>query len=441
MRLIGFYLAVLALIFPCGVLQANEISELREHVNSNPGDLKSVYQMAQKLHQKKRFKESLKYFKYLVKKRPQDQKLRYQLARGYFLAGRVDESLMICQKLSMDEIKKKCKTLSTRARERFPDSYDLFRARRLLSQRNLAGAEEILEELLTQDVEDPEFRLLLAKIHYFKKQYDFSMDHGSYVKSRLGKARAGRLLARLRAVGTRVLAEVNATKLKISDEEKFCSRYFLSLKLIPEETERRAGGFKRSCGGFYMNRIEEEGGLFEDYYRLGYFHDRMQEKDKAQETYQKALEEAADDVHYASLEFLISRLKSGGQKKEVVIDLVSSVGGAEAYKLLQDAALKADKITSVDGESSQGVARLGVDKEEFVAQIENYKRKIQRASSQAEKKALVEELSAKYGHLFKDPKTRKELDRFLKTDEGKALKEKYRGQIEKAKEEGREWDE
>jgi tetratricopeptide (TPR) repeat protein len=428
-----------SLLFLVSIFASDELSALRQHISSNPQDLKSVYQLAVKLHQKKEFRAALKYFKHLVKKRPQDEKMRYLLARAFFFSGRVDEALMICQKMTKVDALDKCKVLATRAKERFPDSYDLFRARRLLSQKSLARAETILDELLMQDVEDPSFRLLLGKIFYFKKRYEFAMDHGLFAKEKLGEGRVRSLFSRLKKIGHKALELINSSKSNIKDKEKFCSRYFLALKLTPEETERRAGSYKTRCAELYAKRIAEEGGVFDDYYRLGYFRERMQETASAQEAYKMALEEAPDDAHYANIEFLRARSSQGGQRKEVVIDLVSSVGGAEAYKMLQEAALKADKLKSVQGEAGSGVDRLGVDKAEFVAQFENYKRKIQRASTQAEKKALVDELSAKYGHLFKNPKTRKELDKFLKSDEGKALKNKYRGQIDRAKEEAGNW--
>jgi|GEM_PF-1047651 tetratricopeptide (TPR) repeat protein len=413
----------------------SDIEELQAHVSKNPDDLKSIYQLSTALLKKNRPKEALKYLLHLRRKRPGKGSILYALSRAYYSLKRIPEALQVCSQVKDAENSPRCADLKAKSQKDFPDSYTLYRAQELFSKKEYEESMALLEELLSIEIENPHYRLLLGKIYHIRKQYDYAWDQYRIAQRTISESSELRKLTqRLRALGSKALDYVNQNKSSIKDEKKFYDRFYFALKLYLSDTRLRAGGFT-SRAIEHLKTQAEDLDPFVYQYRLGYFNSQNSEADQAREAYQQALDEAPDDYLYTTVESLLADLERLAKKETKVIDLVSSVGGEDAYRMLQEAAIKANKLKRTEANSSTSSkgasieSKLGMDKEKFVAEFENYKRKIQNASSESEKNRLMQEMQSKYGHLFKDPSTRKQLESFLKTSEGKKLQDRYKDKI------------
>lgn len=415
---------------------------LEIHVRRNPDDLKSVYKLGVLLLKENKPKKALKYLMHLKRKKAGSGSVLYAISRAYYQLKEIPEAVKTCSKIRDGENLERCRELEARAKSEFPDSYNLYRAEEHFSKKEYEESMGILEELLSIEVENPKYRFLLGKIYHVQKKFDYAWDQ--YRISQLGSVNSGelkKLVARLRSIGSKALEFVNQTKTSIDDKPRFYDRFYFALKLSLSDTRLRAGGFiSRAIQFFKESKPDMD--PFDFQYRLGYFYTQNSEFEMAKEAYEGALDEAPDDYLYTTVESLIAELEKRSERETKVIDLVSSVGGEDAYRMLQEAALKADEIrkktdlasNQSSGKNGQVNSKLNMDKDKFIAEFENYKRKIQNASSGAEKNRLMQEMQSKYGHLFKDPQTRKQLEGFLKSSEGKKLQDQYKDKIDEYRE-------
>ncbi len=438
------FLLFLAVLF-CGQVRSEDMSfqELSAYVKSNPTDLKAVYSLAVRLYREKEFQASLKYWKYLAKQRPDDARIRYSWAKTLYEAEEVDEALVQCHRLLGTEEKSRCQEMFQTAEKDFPDAYRFYEARKAFAEKNYEEASGILDELLGLDVLNPKYRLLKGHLYRMAKDYARAWDHYDFAQSKMEQDEAmPKIRDGLVDIGKACFEYVNKTKGAIEDERQFYDRFFFALRLYEEETNQRLRGFRQKAVDHFRSRLEEgDSDPYEMWYRIGSIQAASGDAGRASEAFENAMNEAPDDVSYASLEFLMEKSKNRKSKQQSVEDLIEMAGGEDVYAAILKASEEADRMRQEAIARGEDVASLpeakqaiaGIDKAQFVAEFENYKRRYQAASSEGEKTQLKAEIEGKYGHLLKDPAAKSQFQSFLGSSEGKALQQKYGSQIDQYK--------
>ena len=116
---------------------------------------------------------------------------------------------------------------------------------------------------------------------------------------------------------------------------------------------------------------------------------------------------------------------------------MNEVGGEEIYRKLQQAAMAQDKANNknIAQAANSTMKKLGINsQQQFVAEFENYKRRISNAESKVEKQKLLAEYKEKFKPILNDPSLKGRLSNLLKSSDVKKLEEKYGSQINKLKE-------
>lgn len=439
MKVWYFFRGLLAILL-VGNLLAGESEELEFYVRKNPDDLKSVYKLGILLLKEDKPEKALKFLLHLRRQKPESGSILYAVARAYYALKQIPDSLRACSQVSDSDVKGRCKELENKAEEEFPDSFNLFRAQEFFAEKKYDEAQKILQELILSDDSNPNYLVMLGKLYHVKKKYDYAWDqYQRAMKASVEGSEVKQLLSKLRGVGAKALEFVNQTKTSIEDEAQFFDRFYYALKLNTSETKLRAGGFTTRAIT-YLTEMSSGLEPFDFQYRLGFFYTQNSEFEMAKEAYNKALDEQPDDHLYATIEFLIQELDKLSEKENKVIDLVSAAGGEEVYALLQKTALQADEINrkEQDNEASAGSKqsfsdKVGMSKTQFVAEFDNYKRKLE-ASSGSERNQIIEEMKSKYAHFFKDPNAKKQIEKLLNSTEGARLKEQYKDKVDQYKE-------
>lgn len=436
----GNILRGLLFITCVGGLISGESEDLELYVRQNPDDLKSVYKLGVLLIKEGKPAQALKYLSHLRRQKPDSGSVLYAVARANYSLGRIPDALRACSQVKDSEGRDRCKELDSKAREEFPDNYDLYRAQELFYEKKYDESLEVLQELLISEESNPNYRMMLGKIYHVRRKYDYAWDQYQIaLKGSVDGPEIKQLISRLKTIGVKALEFVNKTKTSIEDEALFFDRFYYALKLNSSETRLRAGGFTTRAIT-YLNEFGSEMDPFDFNYRLGFFYAQNSEFELAKETFNKALDEQPDDYLYVTVEFLIEELEKISEKEDKVIDLVSSVGGEEAYAMLQKAAIQADELNrqtqekNSSQEPKQSFAnKVGMSKAQFVAEFDNYRRKLENASG-ADRNRLVEEMKSRYAHLLNDPNAKKQLEKILKSTEGARLKEQYKDKVDQYKE-------
>ena len=145
----------------------------------------------------------------------------------------------------------------------------------------------------------------------------------------------------------------------------------------------------------------------------------------------------SEDIMYVIVEFMIDELSKHKEKTEYVLDIMNEVGGEEIYRKLQQAAMAQDKANNknITQAANSTMKKLGINsQQQFVAEFENYKRRISNAESKVEKQKLLAEYKEKFKPILNDPSLKGRLSNLLKSSDVKKLEEKYGSQINKFKE-------
>lgn len=426
--------------FPCF---AEDLVALEQHVKQNPTDLKSVNQLAIGLFRQEKYLESLRYWKHLVRQRPDDARIRYSLARCFYMAGQVDEALIQCHRIRSQEGGEKCSEMFSQAESDFPESHNYYKSRLAFAEKKYEESLEILTGLLENDVENPGYRNLLASHYRIQKHYDYAWDNYNYSATKLEKDEVSdRIRQGLEQIGKSAYDYAEARMSNHGDEAVFFERLYLASKLYEEETLRRMRGLYTKAIDYYQSQIEAgSGSNFVSNYRIGSIYMALGDSANADEAFSNALNDAPDDFLYATVEYLRELIKTRKSKEQSIEDLIAMAGGEDVYNTILKAAEEADKrkLSEFENEQSQAAlnnakgALAGLNKDEFIAEFDNFKRRMANASSEAEKQEIKAELQSKYGHLMNDPGARSQLEAYMSTDEGKKLKDQYSSQIDSVK--------
>ncbi|MCO4781512.1 MAG: hypothetical protein KC646_04255 [Candidatus Cloacimonetes bacterium] len=399
-----------------------------------------MYKLASGLTKIEKYKPAHKYWKRLLQKRSNDDKIRYYYSLNLFKLEKVSMALVACSKAKSDAVKAKCKAMVNKAKDDYPDDYSFYQAELSFAKKDYERTFEILEELLSSEIDNVKYRLLLGKFYHATKEYTYAWDQYNFVEQESESDNSvKRLKAKLKEIGKKSLLYVNEHKGDISDENSFYNKFLYALKFYTNETSRRVGGFKIKYETYLKTQIDEEEESFENYYQLAFIQSALKNSSEAKETYEMALNEAPDDFLYATVEFLIKDLSS---KKDGAIseeDFINMAGGEDVYNQLLKASEKANDAArsseqkAMVGQAKQTIDNLGIDKEEFIREYENFKRKLQNARSTSEKENIKKQFKSKYGHLMDDPKMKGQLRNFLNSSEGQNLRNKYQNDLGKLK--------
>ncbi|MBW7876805.1 MAG: tetratricopeptide repeat protein [Candidatus Cloacimonetes bacterium] len=422
---------------------SEDLGALEQHVRQNPSDLKSVNQLAVGLFRQEKYLESLRYWKHLARQRPDDARIRFSLARCFYMAGQVDEALIQCHRIRSLEGGEKCSEMFSQAETDFPDSYNYYKARLAFAEKKYEESMELLTSLLENDVEHAGYRNLLASHYRIQKQYDYAWDNYNYAAQKLEKDDVSdRIRQGLEQIGKSAYDYVESRMSNHGDESVFFERLYFAAKLYEEESLRRMRGLYTKAIDYYRSQIEAGSGSdFVSNYRIGSLYMALGDSSSADEAFSNALNDAPDDFLYATVEYLRELIKTRKSKEKSIEDLIAMAGGEDVYNTILKAAEEADKRKLSEFENEQSRAAMdkakgalaGLNKDEFIAEFDNFKRRMANASSEAEKQEIKAELQSKYGHLMNDPNARSQLEAYMSTEEGKKLKDQYSGQIEAAK--------
>lgn len=428
----SLFLAVFGIISGLEVF-ADEISELRSYVHQNPDDLRKVYELSTALIRDGEPADALRYLRHLAKKRADDTKIVFLLAKTYYDARQAEEAMMVCRRLARTDMADRCVELKKQVEKNYPNAISYLRAMQHMAKKEYDEAYEIIDELLADEVESFRYRLLLGRYYFAVRDYDYAMDQFLFAKDQPNEDdQVDKLGDNLAELGKKALEYVNQNKGNIKNTDDFYERFYLALKLYPEETERRARGFRNEALDHFQEKLTDGADVFRTHYRIGYLQTRLLETEQAVDTFNNALDEAPNDPLYATVEFLkiqAEKLKSAASK---VDELISLAGGEDVYEAMLKAAKTADQNRASDDSSVSSLAS-SINKEEFIREFELVKRKLSAATSQEEKLRIQEEYKEKYQHIYNDPKARAELESFMKSQEGRQLQDKYGSEAEKLK--------
>ena len=126
---------------------------------------------------------------------------------------------------------------------------------------------------------------------------------------------------------------------------------------------------------------------------MGFLQSLQGDEDEAKSSYENALNNS-EDIMYVIVEFMIDELSKHKEKTEYVLDIMNEVGGEEIYRKLQQAAMAQDKANNknIAQAANSTMKKLGINsQQQFVAEFENYKRRISNAESKVEKQKLLAE--------------------------------------------------
>ncbi|PCJ18596.1 MAG: hypothetical protein COB02_10685 [Candidatus Cloacimonadota bacterium] len=428
-----YFLIILFINIVC--LNAQSLKDLSRYVKKNPSDLKSMYKLANGLRKAQKYKAAHKYWKRLLKQRPKDDKIRYFYAVNLFKLEEVSSALLACAKVKKPAIKKKCEKMIAKAEQDYPDDLYLYQAELAFLKKDYEKTYELLEELLSSEIDHPKYRLLLGKYYHATKDYLYAWDQYNFVlttESNISIAK--KLKSKLNEIGKKSLLYVLEHKSSIEDEADFYKRYSYALKLHSDETNRRVGGFKIKFETYITKQIDEDEESFENFYQLGFIQSKLKNKNEAKESFEKALNEAPDDFLYATVEFLIEDLDNNKDRQETIDDFISLAGGKEIYDAMVKAGDKAierarddekSAINEVRSQTKNIFASLNMSEQEIVAEIDNFKRKLGNARNAKEKAQIKQQFQNKYGHIMKDPSMKSQMQQIMKSSAGKNLQKKY----------------
>ncbi len=405
---------------------------LEKYVKTNPTDLKAVYKLASSLAKNGNHKKAVKYWRHLASRRKSPKTL-YLYARGLYLADTGHEALSICDRISDPTYESKCSKIKTKVQEDFPEHFQLYSSNRLVKEGKYDAAMDSLESLLEDDETDPHYRLAMGRVFHGLKKFDYAHDHYLFVNSQLKNEPAKKAIAKLKSVGQKALKYVKQNKTSVDDDHKFYWRVYLAFKLATEDSEYSFRGLKMRAIEFYREQ-NEENESFENLYRIAFLQSLQRDKEESKISYDNALNNA-EELMYPIVEFLKLQLDTHEDRTEYVLDIMNEVGGEEIYRRLQQAAIAEDKsnASQIAKSANSAMKKIGVSQAQFVAEFENYKRRISNAESKLEQDNLLAEYKKKYGHLLDDPAMKKRLENMLHSGDAKKLKEKYADQLEKLK--------
>ena len=406
--------------------------KLEKYVKTNPTDLKAVYKLASSLAKNGNHKKAVKYWRHLASSRKSPKTL-YLYARGLYLAGTGHEALNICDRISDPTYKPKCSKIKTKVQEDFPEQFQLYNSNRLVKEGKYDAAMDSLESLLEDDETNPHYRLAMGRVFHALKKFDYANDHYLFVNSKLKNDPAKKAVAKLKSVGQKAVKYVKQNKTSVDDDQKFYWRVYLAFKLATEDSEYSFRGLKMRAIEFYREQ-NEENESFENFYRIGFLQSLQRDKEESKISYDNALNNS-EELMYPIVEFLKLQLDTHEDRTEYVLDIMNEVGGEEIYRRLRQAAIAEDKsnASQIAKSANSAMKKIGVSEAQFVAEYENYKRRISNAESKLEQHNLLAEYKKKYGHLLNDPSMKQRLENILHSGDAKKLKEKYANQLEKLK--------
>lgn len=407
--------------------------QLEKYVKKNPDDLEAVFKLASTLYKNNDHKKALKYWRHLASRKRNPKNL-YRYARGLFLAENGHEAIKICDRIKESNYTSKCSKIKSKVESEYPEQYQLYEASRLIKSEKFDDAKESLEVLLEDDDSNPHYRLAMGRIFHGLKKFDYAYDHYLFVNSKLKKKPAKKALDNLKSVGIKAAQFVKQNKNKVEDEQKFYWRVYLAFKLAKDNAESNFRGLKTRAIEYYRAQNKEEES-FDNFYRMGFLQSLQADTDEAKTSYENALNNS-ENIMYLIVEFMIDELGKHKEKTEYVLDIMSEVGGEEVYRKLQQAAMAEDKSNKANAAqvANSTMKKLGISSQaEFVAEFENYKRRISNAESKVEKEKLLAEYKEKFKPILNDPSMKNRLSTLLKSSDAKKLKEKYGSQINKLK--------
>ena len=437
-RELGFHLSLQVLCRSILLISILTIStqastQLERYVKKNPDDLEAVFKLASTLYKNNQHKKALKYWRHLASNKRNSKNL-YRYARGLLSAENGHEALRICDRIKDQDYKSKCSKIKNKVETEFPEQYQLYEATLLIRSEKFIDAKDIIEALIEDDDSNPHYRLAMGRVLHGLKKYDYAHDHYLFVNSKLKNKPAKKALAKLKAVGLKAAQFVKQNKTSVNDEKKFYWRVYLSFKLASENAENNFRGLKTRAMEFYRSKTEEDES-FDNYYRLGFLESLQGDQAEAKTSYENALDNS-ENFMYVIVEFLINELGKNKDKTEYVLNIMNEVGGEEIYRKLQQAAMAQDKSnrTDIAQEANSTMKKLGINSQkQFVAEFENYKRRISNAGSSDEKKRLLAEFKEKFKPILNNPSLKGRLKNLLNSDDAKKLEEKYGSQINKLK--------
>lgn len=388
-------------------LASEDINSLKQIVKSNPSNADAVFKLAKLLSSKDQHEDAIKYWRHLAKIR-KSSKTMYFYSLGLFKAAHRAEALRICDRITDGAYESKCSQMKTKVEEEYTEDFEMYTAEISLDQNNIDEAMQIVDDLISNDDENPDYRILLGKIFHKRKQYDYAMDQYQYARSIKQNNKANKWISLLKKVGLKAFDYVLNNRSNPEDTDRFYYMVYLAFKLETEDAEKRIKGFIIRAIDYYNQKVQEEES-FDLYYRLGYLYTIDESKDKAKSSYQKALDNSEENM-YSVIEYLVHNIDKKKDQDTYVIDLISQVGGKEVYRQLQEVA-KSEDIANAKSKASE----LGINESEFI----NLEERLRNSSSNDRSKILAE-FKNKHQHLQNNPIFQK----YLKSDKGKKLKEK-----------------
>ena len=426
-------LCLLILLFLTITSFSSTITQMEKYVKKNPDDLEAIFKLASTLYKKNDHEKALKYWRHLASRKRNPKNL-YRYARGLFLAKNGYEAIKICDRIKESNYTSKCLKIKSKVETEFPEQYQLYEATRLIRMEKFDAARDSLKILIEDDDSNPSYRLAMGRAFHGLKKFDYAYDHYLFANSKLKNKPARKSLEKLKSIGIKAAQYVSKNKNSVQDKQKFYWRVYLAFKLASENAESSFRGLKTRAIEFYRSQSEEDES-FDNFYRMGFLQSLQGDEDEAKSSYENALNNS-ENIMYLIVEFMINELNKNKEKTEYVLDIMSEVGGEEIYRKLQQAAMAEDKSNKANAAqvANSTMKKLGISSQaEFVAEFENYKRRISNAESKLEKEKLLAEYKEKFKPILNDPSMKNRLSTLLKSGDAKKLKEKYGSQINKLK--------
>lgn len=152
------------------------------YAQEEKGRYDEIYQLAVNLARNREFDSAIRYFGYLLKIKPRDEKVRYLLAKAYFLNENIFQVFRTCSFSGTKDFRSRCNEIENRAKHDFPDDHKYYLAHSLFDKKKYQDSKDLLVDLINVDSGNPRFRLLLARIYQAQGDYYRAYDHFQYVK-------------------------------------------------------------------------------------------------------------------------------------------------------------------------------------------------------------------------------------------------------------------
>ena len=276
-----------------------------------PKDPKEIYKLAVQLAKKQEYKNALRYFRYLHKLRPKNQKIAFYLARTFLKSNYTYQALQLCKRIQESPFDQKCQRMKQNLKSKNPDQYSFYLARLEYRDQKLDKAYQRMEELIKRHIGDPKMRLLIGRIFEARGELEFAKDSYDFAYDEIGRENQPRVLEIQKALTKRVAAEVsNISAPGIQYDKDFFDSYFRVAKLSPRDLPTGLDEVPSMLTDHLLEMIaNDEGETFGHLYQIGYLFSMNSETMEAKEAYLEAQKSTRDPILIATLDYLLDRLE------------------------------------------------------------------------------------------------------------------------------------